>query len=247
MYRFGPFELDARAGELRKHCIRIKLREQPVQILLMLLENPGEVVLREEIRHRLWPNGNRKPAPFLVTPFGERQARFSPEGRWVAYTSDESGQEEIYVRSFSMNSAGTAVEASSQLPISSELGQDPHWRGDGRELYYRARDGRVMAVEIASRPGVPGREAPTPWRCALRVWECELRVWESLGFFGRRQALSHTRDQGRTANVHGGVELAGGVEEIGPCWALMQLCRIRWRTRFPFASCEVREIDGVAS
>ena len=54
--RFGPFELDARAGELRKHGIKIKLREQPVQILEMLLERPGEVVLREEIRLRLWPN-----------------------------------------------------------------------------------------------------------------------------------------------------------------------------------------------
>src|SRR3984957_4473785 len=53
---FGPFELDVRAGELRKHGIRIKLREQPVRILLMLLEHPGEVVLREEIRLRLWPN-----------------------------------------------------------------------------------------------------------------------------------------------------------------------------------------------
>ena len=54
--RFGPFEFDVRAGELRKHGIRIKLRQQPVQILLLLLENPGEVVLREEIRLRLWPN-----------------------------------------------------------------------------------------------------------------------------------------------------------------------------------------------
>jgi Tol biopolymer transport system component/DNA-binding winged helix-turn-helix (wHTH) protein len=54
--RFGPFELDVRAGELHKHGIRIKLREQPVQILLLLLEHPGEVVLREEIRLRLWPN-----------------------------------------------------------------------------------------------------------------------------------------------------------------------------------------------
>src|SRR5580658_1366839 len=54
--RFGPFELDVRAGELRKHGIKIKLREQPVRILLMLLERPGEVVLREEIRQRLWPN-----------------------------------------------------------------------------------------------------------------------------------------------------------------------------------------------
>jgi eukaryotic-like serine/threonine-protein kinase len=55
-YRFGPFELGARSGELRKHGVRIKLREQPVLILLMLLEKPGEVVLREEIRLRLWPN-----------------------------------------------------------------------------------------------------------------------------------------------------------------------------------------------
>ena len=54
--RFGPFELDARAGELRKHGIKIKLREQPVRILVMLVEQPGEVVLREEIRLRLWPN-----------------------------------------------------------------------------------------------------------------------------------------------------------------------------------------------
>jgi DNA-binding winged helix-turn-helix (wHTH) protein/predicted Ser/Thr protein kinase len=54
--RFGPFELDPRSGELRKHGIRIKLREQPVRILAMLLEHPGEVVLREEIRQKLWPN-----------------------------------------------------------------------------------------------------------------------------------------------------------------------------------------------
>ena len=54
--QFGHFEFDVRAGELRKHGIRIKLREQPIQILEMLVANPGEVVLREEIRLRLWPN-----------------------------------------------------------------------------------------------------------------------------------------------------------------------------------------------
>src|SRR4051812_30634618 len=53
---FGPYELDSRAGELRKHRIRIRLQEQPLQILSMLLERPGEPVLREEIRIRLWPN-----------------------------------------------------------------------------------------------------------------------------------------------------------------------------------------------
>ncbi len=55
-FRFGPFELDVRAGELRKHGIRLRLREQPLQILLLLLEHPGEVVTRGEIRLKLWPN-----------------------------------------------------------------------------------------------------------------------------------------------------------------------------------------------
>jgi len=53
---FGELQLDVRAGELRKGGLRIRLQEQPLQILLMLLEHPGEVVTREEVRKRLWPN-----------------------------------------------------------------------------------------------------------------------------------------------------------------------------------------------
>ena len=53
--RFGGFELDLRAGELRKQGVKIKLQEQPLQILAMLLEHPGEVVTREELRNKLWP------------------------------------------------------------------------------------------------------------------------------------------------------------------------------------------------
>jgi TolB-like protein/Tfp pilus assembly protein PilF len=53
--RFGSFELDLRAGELRKQGVKIKLQEQPFQILAMLLEQPGQVVTREELRNRLWP------------------------------------------------------------------------------------------------------------------------------------------------------------------------------------------------
>ncbi|MGO4883298.1 MAG: protein kinase domain-containing protein, partial [Bryobacteraceae bacterium] len=56
LYRFGPFELDVRSGELRKHGIRLQLREQPVRILLLLLDHPGEMVLRTDIRDKLWPN-----------------------------------------------------------------------------------------------------------------------------------------------------------------------------------------------
>src|SRR5438552_984804 len=52
--RFGVFEVDLRAGELRKHGVRLRLQEQPFQILAMLLERPGETVTREELRNRLW-------------------------------------------------------------------------------------------------------------------------------------------------------------------------------------------------
>jgi len=53
--RFGVFELDPRAGELRKHGLRVRLQEQPFQVLVMLLEHPGEVVTREELQKKLWP------------------------------------------------------------------------------------------------------------------------------------------------------------------------------------------------
>ena len=55
-YRFGPFELDVKSGDLRKHGTRMRLPEQPFRILLLLLEGGGEVVPREEIRQKLWPN-----------------------------------------------------------------------------------------------------------------------------------------------------------------------------------------------
>jgi DNA-binding winged helix-turn-helix (wHTH) protein len=54
--RFGPFEFDLRDGELTKHGLRIRLQEQPFQILRMLLARPGEIVLREELCSVLWPD-----------------------------------------------------------------------------------------------------------------------------------------------------------------------------------------------
>src|SRR4051794_11909943 len=54
--RFGPFEIDEKTGELRKDGTKIPLQEQPLQILQILLEHPGELVLREELRKRVWPS-----------------------------------------------------------------------------------------------------------------------------------------------------------------------------------------------
>ena len=53
--RFGAFEVDLRAGEIYKHGIRLKLQDQPFQVLAFLLEHPGDVVTREELRQKLWP------------------------------------------------------------------------------------------------------------------------------------------------------------------------------------------------
>src|SRR5258708_24225192 len=53
--RFGAFEVDLRSGELYKHGIRLKLQDQPFQVLVLLLEHPGDVVTRDELRHKLWP------------------------------------------------------------------------------------------------------------------------------------------------------------------------------------------------
>src|SRR5215469_11348243 len=55
--RFGVFELELHTGELRKHGIRVKLQDQPLRVLQVLLERPGETVTREELRRRIWPDG----------------------------------------------------------------------------------------------------------------------------------------------------------------------------------------------
>ncbi len=95
-------------------------------------------------RQDLWVlplEGDRKPFPYLATSFNETNARFSPDGRWVAYTSDVSGAAEIYVRPFR--------ESGATWRVSSHGGQAPTWRGDGREIYYLAPDGMLMATAVA--------------------------------------------------------------------------------------------------
>ena len=57
LVRFGVFELDLQSGELRKAGVRIGLQEQPLQVLTLLLERPGDLVTREQLRQRLWPGG----------------------------------------------------------------------------------------------------------------------------------------------------------------------------------------------
>jgi Tol biopolymer transport system component len=98
--------------------------------------------------------GDKKPVPFLRTEFDERDGHFSPDGHWVAYTSNESGRNEIYVRAFAPDSLAAPTDAGGKWLISTDGGTDPRWRGDGKELYYRGTGGRLMAVEIATNPTI---------------------------------------------------------------------------------------------
>jgi Tol biopolymer transport system component len=104
--------------------------------------------------------GDQRPWIFLRTPFNERGSRFSPDGRWVAYMSNQSGREEIYVRPFVPQSSsgaasGAAASASdAQWQISTTGGIYPSWQADGHALYYLAPDGAMMAAPIEMRAGV---------------------------------------------------------------------------------------------
>jgi len=96
------------------------------------------------------PGGMRlgKPELFVRTPLIESDAAFSPDGRWLAYGSTESGTEEVYVRPFRSPSAGQAKEAAqpgSRWQISAG-GAFPVWSRNGRELFYKARDRRIMVA-----------------------------------------------------------------------------------------------------
>ncbi len=112
--------------------------------------------------------GDRTPWVFLKTPFRETSGAFSPDGRWVAYMSNESGQNEIYVRPFVPPSAAGSVAgaAGGQWLVSAGGGIHPVWRRDGKELYYLNPAGAMMAAPItvtgsALEPGAPVVLFPT--------------------------------------------------------------------------------------
>ena len=100
--------------------------------------------------HERKPDGERDiwvvsaggdPVPFLITPFDERSPRFSPDGKWLAYVSDESGRNDVYVQPF--------PGPGPKWLVSTEGGIDPVWSRDGRELFYR-KDDQMMVVSVAA-------------------------------------------------------------------------------------------------
>ena len=96
--------------------------------------------------------GSKTPKPLLQTPFNEAEARISPDGRFFAFTSDQSGRPEVYVRPLS---------STEQWQISTQGGTKPIWRRDGKEFFYLADDGKLMSLEVTDGSGFD-RSAPRP-------------------------------------------------------------------------------------
>ena len=89
--------------------------------------------------------GDKTPRPFVRTPFREHLASFSPDGGWIAYSSDESGREEVYVAPY--------PGGGGKVQVTPAGGTEPAWSPKGHELFYR-QDDRMMAVPVETRPSL---------------------------------------------------------------------------------------------
>ena len=105
---------------------------QPTHLRLLAVDGPAD----------------RKPTPLVDPQFSSVTGRFSPDGRWIAYSSNESGKNEISVRPFDP-STGTAGDP---VIVTSGGGRTPLWSGNGKELFYLTNDGTATAVDVKSGP-----------------------------------------------------------------------------------------------
>ena len=97
--------------------------------------------------------GDRQPVPFLQTKFNEVIGVFSPDAKWIAYQSDDSGSYQVWVQTF---------PAGSKWQVSSEGGSLPRFRRDGKELFYLAANGTLMAAEVKASTSGLEFSAPKP-------------------------------------------------------------------------------------
>jgi len=118
--------------------------------------------------------GDRKPIPVLTSPFADNTGAISPDSRWIAYSSIESGRNEIYVQAF----PGVAGAPKGRWQISTSGGYDVRWRGDGKEIYYQTMDipGSIMSVTIQTSSEGVRAEAPRA------LFSADFRVGDLRGF-----------------------------------------------------------------
>ena len=115
--------------------------------------------------------GERRPRPLLPTPFDELNAEVSPDGRWLAYESNESGRNEIYVRPFPNVDAG-------KRQVSTNGGTQPLWARNGQELFYESM-GALMRVPVKTGSTFERRHSAQVIRCAVSLSIRPERRWDA--------------------------------------------------------------------
>jgi hypothetical protein len=98
--------------------------------------------------------GERKPYPLIRRALDQEQAQFSPDGRWVAYVSNESGRHEVLIRPFAAAPQNGAENTGESVTVSKSGGTAPRWRSDGKELFFITPDRAIASVPVSVRPGL---------------------------------------------------------------------------------------------
>jgi Tol biopolymer transport system component/predicted Ser/Thr protein kinase len=131
--------------------------------------------------------GDRTPVPVVQTRFNDQEAQFSPDGQWIAYSSDESGRLQVYVQPFG--------KAGAREQISPAGGSQPMWRRDGRELFYLSADRRLMAVDVRSGAATFDFGTPRPL-FQMRISDVPARNYYQVSPDGQRFLVATLQGEG---------------------------------------------------
>jgi serine/threonine protein kinase len=202
--RSGHWDIYAKSTQGSDKAVR--LTESPETVQLWSCSKDGRLIAYSEwvsstFQYDLWfapvATERGKPIPFIISDSNENQPRFSPNGRWIAYMSNEEGQPEIFVQDVGLDGSTRGY----RRKASRQGGHEPRWAPDGKELYFRSLDGlRLLAVQI---------EGLDPE--SLRVGE-EKVVLDDVGF-----PTSEDYGENRYYDVHpDGQKFLVMLEDLGP-------------------------------
>jgi serine/threonine protein kinase len=147
-------------------------------------------------RRELWIlplTGERHPYRFYPGEHAERHGMFSPDGKWIAYSCNETGDFELYVQPFPATGA--------KFKVSAHGGAQPRWRGDGKELFYRTEDGKMMAVSVKTAGGFEAGVPHMLFPSSADPLYPSLAIPYAVTKDGQRFLLNVAKDEGRASPI----------------------------------------------